>query len=136
MGGRGASSGGRTLKDGTYLPYGSEYKSVYRAGNIKFLVPTDGQVKAPLETMTKGCVYVTIGSDGEPRYISYYDKGNKKFKQIDIRGKPHMIDGKPELPHTHKGYEHNEKGDAKPSAKEEKMVEWVLKTWYNKHSRQ
>lgn len=49
MGGRGASSGGRKLKDGTYLPYRSEYKSVYQSGNIKFLVPANGQVKAPLE---------------------------------------------------------------------------------------
>ena len=73
MGGRGASSCGRKLKDGTYLPYGSEYKSVYQSGNIKFLVPANGQVKAPLETMTKGRVYVAVGSDGEPRYISYYD---------------------------------------------------------------
>ena len=62
-------------------------------------------------------------------------KHNKKFKQVDIRGKPHMINGKPELPHTHKGYEHNEKGDAKPSAKEQKMVERVMKTWYNRHSK-
>lgn len=135
MGGRGASSGGRKLKDGTYLPYGSEYKSVYQSGNIKFLVPANGQAKAPLETMTKGRVYVTVGSDGEPRYISYYDKHNKKFKQVDIRGKPHTINGKPELPHTHKGYEHNEKGDAKPSTKEQKMVERVMKTWYNRHSK-
>ena len=62
-------------------------------------------------------------------------KHNKKFKQVDIRGKPHMINGKPELPHTHKGYEHNEKGDAKPSTKEQKMVERVMKTWYNRHSK-
>lgn len=55
-------------------------------------------------------------------------------RQIDIRGKPHVIDGKPELPHTHKDYEHNEKGNAKPSPKE-KMIERVLKIWYNRHSR-
>lgn len=135
MGGHGASSGGRRLKDGTYLPYGSEYKAVYQSGNIKFVSPTDGKVKAPLETMTNGRVYVTIGSDGEPRYISYYDKHDRKHKQIDIRGKAHTIDGKLELPHTHKGYLHSEKGTFVPSSKEEKMVERVLKTWYNRRSK-
>lgn len=135
MGGRGASSGGRRLKDGAYLPYGSEYKSVYQSGNIKFLVPTNGQVKAPLETMTKGRIYVTIGSDGDPRYISYHDKHNKKNKQIDIKGIAHTINGKRELPHTHKGYYHNEKGDFVLSTKERKMVDRVLKTWYNQNSK-
>lgn len=133
MGGRGASSGGRYLKDGTYLLYGSEYKSVYQSGNIKFLVPTNGQVKAPLETMTKGRIYVTIGSDNEPRYISYYDKHNKKHKQIDIAGSPHIVNGKRELPHTHKGYVHDEKGTYTLSDREKKMVERVKKTWYNRH---
>ncbi len=135
MGGRGASSGGRYLKDGTHLPYGSEYRTVYQSGNIKFVVPTNGQVKAPLETMTHGRVYVTIGSDGEPRYISYYDKRNKKMKQVDITGQAHTIDGKKTLPHTHKGYIHDEKGSYEPSPSEEKMVERVKKTWYNRRSK-
>ena len=90
MGGRGASSG----ISANGKPYGSEYKSVLTSGNIKFVSPTDGHVKAPLETMTSGRIYVTIGSDGNPRYISYYDKRNKKHKQIDIRGKAHTINGK------------------------------------------
>ena len=131
MGGRGASSG----ISANGKPYGSEYKSVLTSGNIKFVSPTDGHVKAPLETMTSGRIYVTIGSDGNPRYISYYDKRNKKHKQIDIRGKAHTINGKKELPHTHKGYVHNEKGDFLLSPKEEKMVDRVLKTWYNRNSR-
>ena len=131
MGGRGASSGisinGKT--------YGSEYTAIYTAGNIKFIAPNDGQVKAPLETMTQGRIYVTIGRDGQPRYISYYNRTNKKFKQIDIVGVPHTINGKRELPHTHKGYYHNEKGDYILSPKEKKMIERVRRIWYNRHSK-
>lgn len=115
MGGRGASSD----MSAKGKPYGSEYRTVYQAGNIKFITPTDGQVKAPLETMTEGRVYVTIGSDGEPRYISYYDKRDRKNKQIDVRRRGHTIAGKLELPHTHKGYIHSEKGTFVPSPKEE-----------------
>jgi len=130
-GGRGASSG-ISIKG---KPYGSEYHAVYQSGNIKFIVPNNGQVKAPLETMTAGRVYATIGTDGNPRYISYYDKHNRKWKQIDIEGMPHTINGKRELPHTHKGYYHNEKGDFLLSPKEKKMVERVRKAWYNRHSK-
>ena len=131
MGGRGASSG---ISD-KGKPYGSEYRTVYQSGNIKFVTPNDGQVKAPLETMTSGRVYVTIGSDGEPRYISYYDKTNKKQKQIDLKGNPHTINGRKELPHTHKGYLHDENGSFALSWKEQKIVERVQKTWYNRHSK-
>ena len=131
MGGRGASSG-VSVKG---KPYGSEYKTVYQAGNIKFVSPTDGKVKVPLETMTNGRIYVTIGRDGEPRYISYYDKHNRKLKQVDIKGSTHTINGKKELPHTHKGYLHNEKGNFALTTKEQKIVERVLKTWYNKHNK-
>lgn len=131
MGGRGARSG----VSAKGKPYGSEYKSLYRVGNIKFVVPTDGQVKAPLETMTNGRIYVTIGSDGNPRYISYYDKNNKKHKQIDIAGRPHIINGKSKLPHTHKGYIHDEKGTYMLSPREQKIVEYVRKIWYNQHSK-
>ena len=91
-------------------PYGSEYRTVYKDGNIKFVKANSGSATAPLETMTKGRVYVTLGSGGELRYISYYDSNNKKFKQIDIAGKPHPVDGAYILPHTHKGYIHDEHG--------------------------
>lgn len=134
MGGHGASSGGRWAK-GVYLPYGSEYKAVYEVDNIKFVSPTDGKVKAPLETMTQGRIYVTIGRDGAPRYISFYDKNNRKMKQIDIFGNPHVIDGERVLPHTHKGYYHDENGTDRLTATEQKLVDRVLKLWYNRHSK-
>lgn len=41
------------------------------------------------------------------------------------------FDGEPTLPHTHKGYEHNEKGNYTVSPKEQKMIDRVTKTWYN-----
>lgn len=134
MGGRGSSSGGRFLKDGTYLPYGSEYKAVYQSGNIKFVKPNSGATTAPMETMTRGRVYVTIDTDNNPKFISYYDQENKRIKQIDL-DRPH----KGVSPHTHHGYEHNEndskKGYAKLTTKEKKMVERIKRIWYNRHSK-
>lgn len=56
MGGRGSSSGisdkGKT--------YGTEYHTVYQSGNIKFIKINKGAATAPMETMTKGRVYVTL----------------------------------------------------------------------------
>ncbi|WP_173564195.1 hypothetical protein [uncultured Ruminococcus sp.] len=125
MGGRGSSSG---VSD-KGKKYGTEYSSVYESGNIKFLVINSGNPTAPMETMTKGRVYVTLGSNGNPKFISYYDKHNKRFKQIDIDGPAHTINGKKELPHTHRGYEHDEKGTRVPSSKEKKLIERVKRIW-------
>lgn len=126
MGGRGSSSG---ISEKNHQIYGTEYSSVYSTGNIKFLTINSGSPTAPMETMTKGRVYVTLGSDNIPKFISYYDKNNRRFKQIDITGKKHRIDRVPTLPHTHKGYEHDEHGTFKNSYKEEKMIERVLRAW-------
>lgn len=58
MGSRGASLG--IAKNGK--PYGAEFKTIYQWGNIKFVAPTDqsSEGKAPMETRTKGRVYVTV----------------------------------------------------------------------------
>lgn len=103
MGGRGAASG---VSDGK--PYGSEYSTKLQYKNIKFVIANEGATSSPMETMTKGRVYValeqrTVGKEKElhPKYISYYDQNNKRFKQIDIKGKPHVINGESVLPHTH-----------------------------------
>lgn len=124
MGGRGSSSGisvkGRA--------YGTEYKSLHTAGNIKFLVYKFGNPTAPMETMTKGRVYVTLGKDGAPKYISYYDTENKRTKQIDLDKPHHGV-----LPHTHHGYMHKEndtpKGFAHLTDKERAMVNRVEEIW-------
>lgn len=130
MGGRGASSG---FSD-KGKPYGSEYTTLYQSGNIKFIKVNEGSVKVPMETMTNGRVYVTVGNDNEPKSISYYDKHDKRYKQIDLTH-PHFVNGVPTNPHTHKGYLHNEKGDYIPSEKEKKMIDRILKTWHNRRSK-
>lgn len=89
----------------------------------------------PMETMTHGRVYATVDKEGNVKAISYYDKNNKRYKQIDIIGPKHKINGKAELPHTHKGYIHDEHGTRLPTSKEQKMIDRVLKTWQNKGSK-
>ncbi|MBD5554050.1 MAG: hypothetical protein HDQ95_01520 [Roseburia sp.] len=126
MGGRGASSG---ISDKGKV-YGSEYTAAYQSGNIKFVVVKDGANAAPMETMTKGRIYVTVDKNtNELKYISYYDKSNKRYQQIDLQH-PHKVNGVKEQPHVHKGYKHNEKGDYKPTDRQKKMIERVKKTWY------
>lgn len=131
MGGRGASSG-MSVKG---KPYGSEYRTLLKDGNIKFVKVNSGSATPPMETMTKNRVYVTLGSNGNPRFISYYDQNNRRVKQIDLE-RPHQGVS----PHTHHGYEHAEKDSAKGYARltteEKKMVERVRKIWYNKHGKQ
>lgn len=128
MGGRGSSSGMSV----SGKSYGSEYHTVYQSGNIKFVEVNEGSSKAPMETMTSGRVYVTVDKNtNKPKCISYYDKRNKRSKQIDLTH-THNINGIPERPHTHKGYTHNEKGDRNPTEREQKMIDRVLKTWYNR----
>lgn len=131
MGGRGARVGVYQRRKQQHL-YGDEYHSVYQFGNIKFIQINEGSVVAPLETMTKGRVYAVIDNQNRVKYVSYYDKKGKKYKQIDVSGPPHKIDGKSELPHTHIGYDMH-KGTAADTRvltdKERKMVDRVLKTW-------
>lgn len=80
MGGRGSSSGISV----SGKSYGTEYHTVYQSGNIKFVAVNEGVSSAPLETMTKGRVYVTINNLGTLKYISYYDTKNKRTKTIDL----------------------------------------------------
>ncbi len=124
MGGRGASSG--ISKKGKI--YGSEYHTILKSGNIKFVKYNEGNTTAPMETMTKGRIYVTLDYKEEPKFITYYDKTNKRYKQIDLDHSHKDIKGI----HKHLGYEHNEKGTKLLNTKEEKMVDRILKTWYNK----
>lgn len=128
MGGRGASSG-ISVKG---KKYGSEYRTLYQSGNIKFLKYNDSNnSKTPMETMTKGRVYAIINSNNEIKSITTYDEDGKRNKQIDVFGKPHKIDGKYELPHTHLGYLHDENGTYKPSASDKNLIDTVFKEWYN-----
>lgn len=108
---------------------------LYQSGNIKFVRYNDSVLaKAPQETMTAGRVYVTVDANNGLKYISYYDKTNKRAKQIDL-DMPHMGVS----PHTHHGYEHSEndtaKGYANLTPEEKRMVDRVRNIWQNRHSR-
>lgn len=127
MGGRGASSG----ISAAGKKYGTEYHSVLKIGNIKFLVQNgDRSIKTPMETMTKGRVYATIGKQNNPISLTYYDTQGKRIKQIDLT---HFHNGK--NPHVHLGYEHDEKGNRGLLPKEKQMVARVLRIWNNRNNR-
>ena len=127
MGGRGASSG--MSKAGK--PYGSEYRTVLQTGNIKFVAVNEGAPTAPLETMTRGRVYVTVNEkENTLKSISFYDRENKRFRQIDL-DHYHKINRKAEKPHVQMGYYHD--GEAStPTEKDRKLIDRVVKAWYNK----
>lgn len=129
MGGRGASSG-VSVKG---KPYGSEYHTVLKDGNIKFVKANDGSATAPLETMTRGRVYVTVNESDQLKFISYYDTSNRRVKQIDL-DKPH----KGVSPHTHHGYNHSEndsaKGFANLTTEEKKLLEKINRIWHNRRN--
>lgn len=127
MGGRGASSG----VSASGKAYGTEYTTVLKSGNIKFVVAKSGANTAPMETQTQRRVYVTVDKNtNELKYISYYDKNNMRTKQIDLQ---HEHAGM--KPHVHHGYEHNEndskKGATDLTPQEKKMVDKVKNLWYN-----
>lgn len=125
MGGRGASSGRSTKGN----EYGTEYTTLHKSGNIKF-VRNNGNTSAkpPMETMTRGRVYATVNNSDNVICITYNDNANKRTKQIDLV-KPHQG----VVPHTHHGYEHAEndsqKGYANLTSEERKMVERVNEIW-------
>lgn len=56
MGGRGSASG---MSD-KGKPYGTEYETLYQAGNIKYVRYRDGSTTAPMETMTKNRIYARL----------------------------------------------------------------------------
>ncbi len=128
MGGRGASSG--TSKSGK--KYGTEYTTLLKSSNIKFVKYNDSKsAKTPMETMTKGRVYVTVKANGtDLKAITYYDNDGKRAKQIDL---DHFHNKK--KPHTHEGYEHDGKSRGTLS-KERAIVDYVEKLWYNQRRKE
>ncbi len=129
MGGRGASSGMSEKQK----KYGTEYSTVHQSGNIKYVTQNaGGSQKPPMETMTKGRVYVLIDKNkNAPKSIVYFDKDNKRSKQVDLDHEHQKM-----RPHTHHGYNHAEyeiskKGASKLTTKEVKLVEKVHTEWYN-----
>lgn len=131
MGGRGASSG--ISKQGK--KYGTEYKTLLTKGRVKYVTPTSGSVNTPMETRSKGRIYATVNKHGNIKAVTFYDRKNKRRRQIDLSGNPHRVNGKPIIPHVHKGYIHNERGDRDLSRKERKLVDKIKKTWDNRNNR-
>lgn len=125
MGGRGSSSG----MSANGNPYGSQYHTLLKSGNIKFVTKNGRDSETLMETMTKGRVYVTVGGD-QLLSVTYFDTENKRTKVIDL-SHPH----KGQQPHAHHGYLHNEKDGPKGAAnltpEEKRMVERVREMWYN-----
>ena len=126
MGGRGASSGMSDKGN----PYGSQYDTILKDGNILFVKLKPGQKESLLETMTKGRVYVLVGDKGL-KSIIYFDKNNKRSKRVDL---DHSHAGK--KPHTQHGYYGNDGDNGKTGATnlttdEKKMVVRVLNLWDN-----
>ena len=126
MGGRGASSGMSDKGN----PYGSQYDTILKDGNILFVKLKPGQKESLLETMTKGRVYVLVGDKGL-KSIIYFDKNNKRSKRVDL---DHSNAGKKQ--HTQHGYYGNDGDNGKTGATnlttdEKKMVVRVLNLWDN-----
>lgn len=124
MGSRGASA------DLGKYPYGTEYKSLLKVSNIKFVQYTiSPNAKTPMETKTKGRVYVTISPQGNLYAITYYDPKGKRVKQIDLT---HAHSKKLPNEHTHHGYEHDENGTTALTPEEKMMVAFVRDVWNNR----
>lgn len=83
--------------------------------------------------MTKGRIYVTVNSRDKLSSITYYGGKGKRRKTIDLLHFHNNIKGV----HVHHGYLHNEKdgieGATRLTKKENKMVEFVIKVWLNRH---
>ncbi|PLS31564.1 hypothetical protein Uis1B_0555 [Bifidobacterium margollesii] len=92
MGGRGASSGvGNNGK-----PYGSEYRTLFQTGNIKFVERRDNKsTTAPIETRSENRVYVTVRKDNGQMHSISIMRAGKVRTQIDYQD--HYGLG----PHTH-----------------------------------
>ena len=129
MGGRGASSG----KSDKGNEYGSQYKTLFQDGNIKFVKLKEGAKESLLETMTRGRVYVLVGEKG-PKNIAYFDNDLKRAKRIDLDHSHSKL--KPHVQHGYYGEDtkNGKRGAAKLTPEEKKMVERVGKLWdnYNK----
>jgi hypothetical protein len=123
MGGRGSASG---VSD-KGLKYGTEFKSLLRVDNIKFVqYRLSASAKIPLETMSAGRnrVYVLVNRRKVLKSIIFYNNQGKKRRQIDLEHrKNHGFS-----PHVHIGYEHS--GKAYKLTKGDKAyVEKVRKIW-------
>jgi hypothetical protein len=124
MGGRGAASG---VSD-KGLEYGTEFRTLIRVDNIKFVTPTKaGPSPVPLETMSAGRnrVYAFVNYGGDLKSIIFYDKDGKRERQIDL---DHQHRG--QVPHVHVGYAENHTSTLIPLTKSDnEYIAKVTKIW-------
>lgn len=118
MGGRGASSG--TSNKGN--PYGSQYRTVFTVGNVKFVSKNNRNSETLMETRTRGRVYAHIEGD-DLKSIIYFDNNGKRSRQIDM---DHAHLGA--SPHAHDGYFHSDFRKTLTS-QERAMVDGVVGAW-------
>lgn len=127
MGSRGASSG--IANNGK--KYGTEYRTILQSGNIKFIKYNISRMaKTPMETMTGDRIYVTVNSENKLKSITFYDN-NKRYKQIDISGRAHVVNGKKRHVHTHVGFNHDEQGTRAITKEEWQIIRRIKHIWYN-----
>ena len=131
MGGRGAAGGYSIDENGNIKnPYGSQYHTLLKRGNIKFVQANERHSESLLETMTPGRVYVTVGGN-DLLQIMYYDNNGKRKKVIDLTHTHNGMDL-----HAHHGYYHYENDGPKKgtrlSPKEKMMVDRVREMWDNR----
>ena len=83
MGGRGAASGMSVDKHGNPKnKYGTQYNTLLKVGNIKFVSKVSRQSETLMETMTKGRVYVEVGGKDLLRIV-FFDENNKRNHVIE-----------------------------------------------------
>ena len=86
------------------------------------------------ETKAEFQAYVLLNSKNEPAHILYFDNELKHNKTIDLRHFHAKM-----KPHTHHGYWHYEYDGSKkatsPTTEEKRMVDRVMRLWYNRHSK-
>lgn len=133
MGGRGAASG---ISD-KGRKYGTEYHSVLKKDNIKFVKYNFGNTTVPLETMSsdKRRIYATINNQEKVKFITGYSKNGQLAWQIDVSGKAHYVNGERiETPHIHIGKDHVNTKVKTLNKRYRKILHKVQEAWYNRDS--
>jgi hypothetical protein len=124
MGGRGAASG-VSAKD---FEYGTEFKTLLRVDNIKFVqYQQKKEARIPEETMSSGRsrVYVIVNQQNVLKSITFYNKSGMLRRQIDL-DRAH----KGQIPHVHTGGVNSRK--IVPLTKSDKAyIEKVRRIWTN-----
>ena len=113
--------------------YGTEFRTIYQAGNIKYIKYNDANnATVPQITRAKNRIYAVVNAQNNVKFVVFFDKEQKKSKQIDVSGKAHHVDGKRlDTPHTHLGYIHDENGTRELTPAERKILARVLRKWYH-----